>query len=90
MTEINLCPVQRLSEGGPLQPFHVRKLSAIVNGDRLKNFSEQDRTVFPFDTVQRLYHAFRGSILYPHKGHRVRAGRWSGRLGPHQSAGGLR
>ena len=24
------------------------------------------------------------------KGHRVRAGRWSGRLGPHQSAGGLR
>lgn len=66
MAEINLCPVQRLSEGGPLQPVHVRKFPAIVNGDRLKNFPEQDRPVFPFDTVQRLYHAFCGSVLYPH------------------------
>nr|WP_325259590.1 hypothetical protein [uncultured Oscillibacter sp.] len=66
MTEINLCPLQGLSEGGPLQPVYVGKLSTVVNGDRLKNLPEQNRPVFPFDTVQRLYNAFRGPVLYPH------------------------
>lgn len=52
MAEINLCPLQCLSYGGPLQPVHVGKLPAIVNGDRPENFSEQDRPAFPFDTAR--------------------------------------